>query len=103
MVLRFCVMCHLCFRFDTLVGEGGVQLSGGQRQRVAIARAVLKDAPILILDEVGSISGREGDREGGKKGERKGGRCAVCLEYVVLPCSAKFAEWIVTPNPSRDR
>lgn len=45
---------NLQFGYDTLVGERGIKLSGGERQRVAIARAILKDAPILVLDEATS-------------------------------------------------
>ena len=68
--------------YDTLVGQKGRRLSGGQRQRIAIARAMIRDAPILVLDEpTAGVDVESGERIMGPLQRLMGGRTTIVISH----------------------
>jgi len=83
---------------DTPVGEGGVRLSGGERQRIAIARALIKDAPILLVDEATAALDAENQAVIAEALARLRGRCTLVVIAHQLSTVAMADQIVVLEN-----
>ena len=86
--------------YDTIIGDKGVKLSGGERQRLALARALIKDPPILILDEPTAMFDPKGERSFVEDArDALGGRTVILITH--RPASLALADRIVTLGAGR--